>query len=106
MLIGRLTKDAEIIRLQNSTRGAVKFILAVDRSFSKDKEKKADFIKIAYWSDHADKLCAYLNKGKLVGISGKIITGSYIDNNDTKKYFTMVEADNIKFLESQKEKVI
>ncbi len=106
MLIGRLTKDSEIIKLQNSTRGAVKFILAVDRVFSKNKEKQADFIQVIYWSDHADKMCSYLLKGKLIGVSGKITTGSYTSDTGNKKYFTMVQADNIKFLESKKEKAM
>lgn len=106
MLIGRLTKDSILMKLPNSTRGAVKFILAVDRDFSKNKEKKADFIEIAYWSNSPDKLYTYLTKGKLVGISGKIITGNYVDNNNIKKYFTMVQADTIKFLENKKEKAI
>ncbi|NMM61468.1 single-stranded DNA-binding protein [Clostridium sp. P21] len=106
MLIGRLTKDSKIIKLQNSTRGAVKFRLAVNRNYSKDKDKKTDFIEIAYWSDHPCKMHEYLTKGKLVGVSGKIITGSYVDNNNIKKYFTMVQADTIKFLESKKEKAM
>lgn len=106
MLIGRLTRDSKIIKLQNSSRGAIKFTLAVNRSFAKDKENNADFIDIAYWSDHPDKMYSYLTKGKLIGISGKITTGSYTDNNNEKKYFTMVQADTIRFLESKKDKAM
>lgn len=104
MLIGRLTRDAELLQLRDSKRGAVKFTLAVDRDFKKkDGTKDADFIKVAYWSDHSSKLCPYLTKGKLIGISGKITTGNYINKDGDKKYFSLIQADNIKFLESKKD---
>lgn len=103
MLIGRLTRDAELIQLEHSKRGAIRFTLAVDRDFlTKDGQREADFIQIAYWSNHSSKLCPHLTKGKLIGISGKITTGNYINKNGDKKYFTLVQADNIKFLENKK----
>lgn len=103
-MIGRLTKDAELVQLENSTRSIVKFVLAVNRRFSKKSgEREADFISIVYWSNYGDKIQPYLLKGKLIGVSGKITTRSYTGNDGIKKYITEVEADNIQFLENKKE---
>ncbi|MBC2582117.1 single-stranded DNA-binding protein [Clostridium sp. DJ247] len=107
MLIGRLTKDAEIVKLENSDRGVIKFTVAVNKNIpNKDKENAADFISVAYWSNYGDKIQPYLTKGKLIGVSGKISTRSYVANDGIKKYITQVEADNIQFLEVKKENVI
>lgn len=107
VLIGRLTKDADFMKLDDGTRGVVKFILAVNRNFlNKNGEKDADFISVAYWSNHAEKISPHLTKGKLIGVSGKIITRSYTEENGTKKYITQVEADGIQFLDSKKESAV
>ncbi|ADK14083.1 MULTISPECIES: single-stranded DNA-binding protein [Clostridium] len=102
-LIGRLTKDAELVQLENYNRSVVKFILAVGRDFaSKTGEREADFIPVSYWSNYGSKLLPYLKKGRLIGVNGKIITKSYT-KDDIRKYFTTVEADKVQFLDSEKE---
>ncbi|WP_446897162.1 single-stranded DNA-binding protein [Clostridium sp. LBM24168] len=103
-LIGRLTKDAELFKIENSKRSILKFILAVDKNFigKKGEEKQADFISVSYFSGGAEKLQQYLKKGRLLGVSGKITTRSCI-KGDTKRYYTNVEADTIQFLEYKKE---
>lgn len=102
-LIGRLTKDAELFKIENSKRSVLKFILAVDKNFvNKNGEKRADFISVSYFSGGAEKLQQYLKKGRLLGVNGKITTKSYTRDN-IKKYYTNVEADTIQFLEYKKE---
>jgi single-strand DNA-binding protein len=104
VIIGRLTKDAEFFQPENSTRGALKFILAVNRRFtSKNGEKEADFISVIHWSNYGDRIHSYLTKVRLIGVSGKIITRSYTSAEGIKKYVTEVEADSIQFLEGKKE---
>lgn len=104
IIVGRLTKDGEFIQLENSTRSVLKFVLAVNRRFSKKNGgKEADFISVVYWSNYGDKIQPYLVKGKLIGVSGKITTRSYTGTDGLKKYITEVEADNIQFLENKKE---
>lgn len=107
VLIGRITKDADFVQLEDGTRGVARFTLAVNRDFpNKNGEKDADFVSVAYWSNHADKISPHLNKGKLIGVSGKIITRSYTTESGSKKYITQVEADGIQFLGSKKEDVV
>ena len=104
IIIGRLTKDADFMQPDNSTRGVLKFVLAVNRKFiGKSGDKEADFISVVHWSNYGDKIHPYLTKGKLIGVSGKITTRSYTSADGMKKYVTEVEADSIQFLEGKKE---
>lgn len=102
-LIGRLTRDADIIKIENSKRSILRFVLAVDKGFvNKEGQRKADFISVSYFSGGAEKLQQYLTKGRLLGVTGKITTKSYLKDS-VKKYYTNVEADTIQFLEYKKE---
>lgn len=53
ILVGRFTKDIEV-RYTQTGKAVARFILAVNRRVSKDKEKQqADFIPIIIWN----KIC-------------------------------------------------
>lgn len=102
MLIGNLVAEAKFIQLQDSTRGGLRFRLAVNKEYlNKSGERKADFIDVIYWTNYGEKLLPYLTKGKLIGVSGRVITRSYVRGDGTKKYVTEIEAENIDFLESR-----
>jgi len=106
-LIGRLTKDPDLRYVANTGNPVSTFTLAVDKGLSKDKKAEmeaknqptADFIRIVVWGKQAENCANYLNKGKLVGIQGRIQTGSYTDKDGTKRYSTDVVAQNVEFLE-------
>ncbi len=107
MLIGRLTKDAELIVLNSSSRNGLKFTLAIDRQYKNSNgEKETDFVPVAYFTEHTNKLMEYLTKGRLVSVSGKIRVKSLEDANGKRSYFTNIEADRIDFLDSKKSNAI
>lgn len=107
MLVGNLARDAKLVTLQGSTRGGLRLVLAVNKEYlNKDGEKEADFIDVIYWTNYYDKLFPYLIKGKLIAVSGRIITRSYTKEDGTKKYVTEVEADNIDFLGYREKEII
>ena len=58
----------------------------------------ADFIRIVVWGKMAENSANYLVKGRLVGIQGRIQTGSY-DKDGVKVYTTDVVASQVEFLE-------
>ena len=101
VLIGRLTKDPEVKQTQSGIDVA-SFTLAVDRTFSKEKE--ADFINIVAWRKTAELCGKYLSKGSLVGISGRIQTRNYENKDKVKVYVTEIVADEVQFLDSRKKK--
>lgn len=111
-LIGRTTKDAELRYLANGNGTAVAtFTLAVDRNLSKDKKAEAerkgqataDFINCKAWGKTAETITNYVTKGKLIGVNGRIETGSYEAKDGTRRYTTEVVVYNLDILEWEKQ---
>lgn len=99
VLIGRLTKDPELKYTPGNGTAVTTVNLAVDRRFSKDEKKEADFIPIVIWGKQAESTAQYVSKGKLIGIAGRIQTRSYEAKEGGKRYVTEVIAEDIQFLE-------
>jgi single-strand DNA-binding protein len=99
VLIGRLTKDPELKFTPGTGTAVATFTLAVDRRFSKDGQKEADFIPVVVWGKQAESTANYMNKGKMMGVSGRIQTRNYDAKDGTKRYITEVVADEVQFLE-------
>lgn len=100
VLVGRLTRDAELKTFEAKERSVLNFTLAVNREFvNSNNEKEADFIPIVYWTEHAESLQKYLLKGRQICVSGKLRVRSYETPESVKRYITEVIADEIKFLD-------
>lgn len=99
ILIGRLTRDPEV-RYTSGTQTAVcTFTVAIDRPVKKDGEKQADFPRVICFGKQAENCEKFLAKGRLVGVQGRIQTGSYKDKDGRTAYTTDVVADRVEFLE-------
>ncbi len=100
ILIGRLTKDPEL-RYTPAGVAVTQFTLAVDRSFSGNREEReADFIPVVTWRQLAETCANYLRKGRLAAVEGRIQVRNYENNEGRRVYITEVIADNVRFLES------
>lgn len=97
VLIGRLTKAPELRYIPESETAVATFTVAIDRI---GKEKKADFPRITVFGKSAENCEKYLDKGRLVGIQGRIQTGSYKNKDGVTVYTTDVVADRVEFLSS------
>ncbi|RBT39404.1 single-strand binding protein [Enterococcus gallinarum] len=101
-LVGRLTKDPDLKYTGNGTAVAT-FTLAVNRNFTNQSgEREADFINCVIWRKPAETLANYAKKGVLIGITGRIQTRSYDNQQGQRVYVTEVVADNFQLLESKK----
>ncbi|MFJ7700020.1 single-stranded DNA-binding protein [Lysinibacillus fusiformis] len=99
VLVGRLTKDPELRYTPNGI-ASCRFTVAVNRTFQNQQgEREADFINCQAWRKHAENLANFMKKGSLIGLEGKIQTGSYEGQDGKKIYTTDVVADSIQFLE-------
>ncbi|MBN2604203.1 MAG: single-stranded DNA-binding protein [Bacilli bacterium] len=100
ILVGRLTKDPEL-RYTTGNISVAKFTLAVNRTFTSgaNGEKEADFIQCVVWRKQAENLARFVKKGSLIGVEGRIQTGSYDDKDGIRKYTTEVVCDSVQFLE-------
>ena len=93
-LIGRLTRDPEV-RYTSSNMAVARFNLAIDRG---GKDKEADFPSCIAFGKTAELIEKYIGKGRLVGIDGRLQTGSY-EKDGRKFYTTDVVVDRDEFLD-------
>lgn len=100
-LIGRLTKDIELSQTNNG-KSVTNFTLAVNRNFKNSQgEREADFISCQAWGKQAELLANYLSKGSQLGITGRIQTRNYENQNGQRVYVTEVVTEDITFVDSQ-----
>ena len=101
VLVGRMTRDAEL-RYTPSNVAVATFTLAVNRTFkSQNGEREADFINVVMWRQQAENLANWAKKGSLIGVTGRIQTRSYDNQQGQRVYVTEVVADNFQMLESR-----
>lgn len=102
-LVGRLTKNVEL-KYTPSNQAVATFTLAVNRNFKgQNGEREADFINCVIWRQQAENLANWAKKGALIGITGRIQTRSYENQQGQRVYVTEVVADNFQLLESRKD---
>ena len=97
-LIGRLTRDPEI-RYTNEQMAIATFSIAIDRPPRRDGTRETDFPRITVFGRQAENCEKYLKKGRMVGVTGRIQTGSYTNRNGDKVYTTDVVADRVEFID-------
>ncbi|SHH52592.1 single-strand DNA-binding protein [Anaerosphaera aminiphila DSM 21120] len=108
-LIGRLTRDPEL-RYTPSGAAVVRFTLAVDRRMSKERKMEAesknqptaDFISCTAWNKTAELIANFLQKGRRIGVQGRIQTGSYEKDGHTV-YTTDIVVDTMEFLDNMQQ---
>lgn len=98
VLIGRLTRDPEV-RYTQDQMAIARFSVAIDRPVTAGKEKQTDFPNVVVFGKQAENCERFLSKGRLVGIQGRIQTGSYTKDDGTKVYTTDVVANRVEFIE-------
>lgn len=100
-LVGRTTKDPEL-RYTPSNVAVATFSLAVNRNFKDaNGERETDFINCVIWRQQAENLANWAKKGALIGITGRIQTRSYENQQGQRVYVTEVVAENFQMLESR-----
>ena len=102
VLVGRLTKDPEIKKLEGG-RKCASIVVAVSRSFkNSDGFYDTDFVKCTLWNVIASNTCEYCRCGDVVGIRGRLQVSSYETEDKEIKYVTEVVAEKVSFLSSKK----
>jgi len=73
VLIGRLTRDAEL-KITAGGQAVCKFSIAVNRRRKNGDqwEDEANFFDVVLWGKQGESLQSYLVKGKMVGVDGEL----------------------------------
>lgn len=100
-LVGRLTRDPDL-RFTGNGSAVATFNLAVNRNFTNaEGEREADFVNCVIWRKTAETLANYAKKGSLIGITGRIQTRNYENQEGQRVYVTEVVCDNFQLLEKK-----
>lgn len=103
VLMGRLTKEAEVRYTQNQKVVAT-FTLAVDRDFKNEKgEREADFINCVAWGKAAELIGNSCGKGHRLLIEGRLQIRNFDAKDGTKHWVTEVVANSVEFIERKAE---
>ncbi|HEY8498606.1 MAG TPA: single-stranded DNA-binding protein [Limnochordales bacterium] len=98
ILVGRAVRDAEL-RYTGSGAAVTRFRIAVDRPFTNQQgQRETDFIDVVCWRKLAETVGAYVRKGRLVGVDGRLQIRTYEDANGVKRVQPEVVADRVAFL--------
>lgn len=101
ILIGRLTKDAEV-RYTASNRACASFTVAVNRAYvNQEGERETDFINTVAWDKLGENVSKYTHKGSLVAVEGRLQVRSYENQEGRRIYVTEVVASTVQFLDSK-----
>ncbi|MBW3110336.1 single-stranded DNA-binding protein [Bacillus sp. MCCB 382] len=100
-LVGRLTKDPEARKTMEG-KSVLSVTIAMKRPFKNQQgQVDADFVLCTIWDRAAENTEKYCRKGSVVGVTGRIQT-RYFDNDQGKRtYITEVIAENVRFLDSK-----
>ena len=100
-LVGRLTRDPELIYTPSNI-AITTFNMAVNRNFKNQAgDREADFISCIMWRKQAENFANWVRKGALVGITGRIQTRSYDNQQGQRVYVTEVVAESFQTLEKK-----
>lgn len=102
VLLGRLTKDADI-RSTQSGKVVASFTLAVDRPYTQNGKKEADFIACQIWGKSAEVLGKSVHKGQRILLEGRLQIRQYTDKNGNKRTAAEVVTERFEFIERKEQ---
>ena len=104
MIIGRITNDLDVKKIESTGSSVVNFNLATNRKY-KNKEwnvmEEVEFHRcVAYWT-LADMFGQYLEKGRKIYIEWRLKTRKWEDTNGTTRYSTEIVLEDFTFCDSK-----
>ena len=100
ILMGRLTADPELRQTPQGTF-VTNITLAVDRKYTKDGERQADFIRCIACRNNAEFISKYFQKGQMAAVIGTIETRQWEDGEGKRQYATDILVDEVYFAGSK-----
>jgi single-strand DNA-binding protein len=98
ILVGRLTRDPELKHTSDG-RAYTNVTIAVTRQFrNANGELDTDFVQCILWRKTAENTALYCRKGSVVGVTGRIQTRFYENQESKRVYVTEVMAEHVQFL--------
>jgi single-strand DNA-binding protein len=100
-LVGRLTRDPEL-KWTPDGKAVLNVTLAVNRHYKNASgDFDADFVHCTLWGKTAENTSNYCRKGSVIGVTGRIQTRHYENQEGKRVYVTEVVAEGVRFLSSK-----
>ncbi|MDX1428250.1 MAG: single-stranded DNA-binding protein [Salegentibacter mishustinae] len=99
-LIGNVGREPEIVSLESGKKLA-KFSVATNENYknaSGERVTDTQWHNIVAWGKTAELIEKYVNKGKEVGVEGKLTSRSWDDKDGSKHYITEVVCNELLLL--------
>lgn len=99
-LIGNVGKEPEIVNLESGKKLA-KFSVATNESYKNGNGERitdTQWHNVIAWGKTAELVEKYVNKGKEVGVEGKLTSRSWDDKDGAKRYITEVVCNELLLL--------
>ncbi|GGW89829.1 MULTISPECIES: single-stranded DNA-binding protein [Salegentibacter] len=96
-LIGNVGREPEIVNLESGKKLA-KFSVATNESYKNGNGERitdTQWHNIVAWGKTAELVEKYVNKGKEVGVEGKLTNRSWDDKDGNKRYITEVVCNEL-----------
>lgn len=98
IIIGRMTKDAEIYTTSGGIR-LTRFSIAVTRDYADSNgDQQTDFFNCTAWRGLAEAIVKYVRKGDRIAIVGELQNRSYEDKAGVKRTVTEILVQEAEFL--------
>jgi single-strand DNA-binding protein len=101
-VIGRLGRDPDS-HFTPTGKKVTQFTLAVNNQWNRDEgepKEYTEWVQVESWGRLAETCQAYLRKGSLIYLEGRMKTNKY-DVNGEPRYFTKVVASAFEFLDGK-----
>lgn len=101
IIMGRLARDPEL-RATGSGVSVCSFTVAVDRDYSQNGERNADFIDCVAWMEAGEFVARNFTKGSMIVVSGRLQMRGWTDKEGNKRRTAEIVADDVYFGEARK----
>ena len=102
VLMGRMVKKPEKKTTQSGV-SVCNFTIAVDRDYKNGDEKVADFVDCVCWRGAADFVERYMDRGRMVVVSGQLQSRKWQDKDGNNRTSWEVHAQNVYFADSRRD---
>jgi len=98
VIVGRLTRDAEL-KFTNNGTPVCKFSIANNQRRKKEDQwvDEAHFFEVALWGKQAESINQYLKKGKQIGVEGQLRQDRWEQNGQARSRVE-INASNVQLL--------
>ena len=103
IIIGNLGRDPEVRYTQGGQAMARFTVATTDTWTDRDnaRQERTEWHNIVVWGKQAETCGQYLSKGRQVYIEGRIQTRKFEDREGKERYFTEINAREVRFLGSR-----